>query len=163
MNTIDEAEKTAEQLKQLIEKTGNRKFLRHYHHLMGTISLAHGRIPDAEQEFLAAISGLSSHMYTFYYHSLFVEALASVYYKTQDSAKAQREYERIMSFPYGRIHFGDIYAKSFYILGKINDENGSKSKAIEHFQKFLDLWKDADPGIAELKDARKRLAGLVDN
>jgi len=32
------------------------------------------------------------------------------------------------------------------------------NKAIEHYEKFLDLWNAADPGIAE--DVRKRLAGL---
>jgi hypothetical protein len=33
-------------------------------------------------------------------------------------------------------------------------------KAIEHYTKFLSLWKDADPGKAEVEDARERLVGL---
>jgi len=45
-------------------------------------------------------------------------------------------------------------------MGKILEQQGNKTKAIEHYEKFLDLWKDADPGIAEVDDARKRLAGL---
>ncbi len=57
--------------------------------------------------------------------------------------------------------YGDIYAKSFYMLGKIYEQKGWKGKAIERYEKFLKLWKDADPGIAEVEDAKKRLAGLL--
>jgi hypothetical protein len=37
---------------------------------------------------------------------------------------------------------------------------GETANAFEHYEKFLFLWKDADPGNAEVKDAKKRLAGL---
>ncbi|NOR21877.1 MAG: hypothetical protein GQ476_04225 [Candidatus Aminicenantes bacterium] len=40
--------------------------------------------------------------------------------------------------------------------GNIHNE----TKAIEHYEIFLDLWKDADPGIAEVADAREKLTGL---
>ncbi len=46
------------------------------------------------------------------------------------------------------------------MLGKIYEEKGWKGKAIEHYEKFLDLWRNADPGITEVEDAKKRLAGL---
>jgi hypothetical protein len=52
----------------------------------------------------------------------------------------------------GRISFGLENLASDY-----------KTIAIEHYEKFLNLWKDADPGIAEVEDARKRLVGLQDN
>jgi len=74
--------------------------------------------------------------------------------------RAIEEYQRILSLTTGRVYYGDIYAKSFYMLGRIYEEKGWKGKAIENYEKFLDLWKDADPGIAEVEDARKRLAGL---
>jgi hypothetical protein len=35
-----------------------------------------------------------------------------------------------------------------------------KEKAREHYEKFLDLWKDADPGIQEVSEAKKQLAAL---
>ena len=46
------------------------------------------------------------------------------------------------------------------MLGKICEEQDNKIKAIEYYEKFLDLWKNADPGIVEVEDEKKRLAGL---
>jgi hypothetical protein len=31
---------------------------------------------------------------------------------------------------------------------------------VKHDKKFLSLWKDADPGVAEVEDVRERLAGM---
>jgi DNA-binding SARP family transcriptional activator len=53
-----------------------------------------------------------------------------------------------------------ILDMSCYMLGKSYEQQGNQAKAIEHYEKFLSLWKDADPGIAEVDDARERLAGL---
>jgi hypothetical protein len=39
-------------------------------------------------------------------------------------------------------------------------QDTQKAKPIEHYEKFLSLWKDTDPGIAEVEDEKKRLAGL---
>ncbi len=37
-------------------------------------------------------------------------------------------------------------------------QKGRNAKDVEHYEKFLTLWKDAYPGIAE--DVRKRVDGL---
>ncbi len=45
-------------------------------------------------------------------------------------------------------------------LINFNHITGQKAKSIEFYEKFLDFWKDADLGIVEVEDARKRLARL---
>jgi len=43
------------------------------------------------------------------------------------------------------------------------EEKGWERKAIEHYEKFLELWKNADSGVAEEEDARSRLAVLKES
>ncbi|MBN4072349.1 tetratricopeptide repeat protein [bacterium AH-315-F03] len=47
-----------------------------------------------------------------------------------------------------------------YELGKAYEASGWKKKAVEQYEKFLNIWRDADEGILALKDARERLAKL---
>jgi len=90
----------------------------------------------------------------------FINSLALAHYKAGNLDKARDNYQWITTLTTGRQNFGDIYAKSFYMLGKIHEEKGLKEKAIEHYEKFLALWKDADPGITEVTDAKNRLSSL---
>jgi len=75
--------------------------------------------------------------------------------------KARGEYERITTLTAGPRDSGDIYARAYSMLGKIAERQGDRARAIENYHKFLDLWKDADPELPEVEDARKRLAGLA--
>jgi tetratricopeptide (TPR) repeat protein len=130
--SMDEAQKAAYELKELIEEGMNKNL----------------------------IPFQNSAVYSIHGQALFISPLALAHYKSGDLEKAREEYEKIPTLTTGRLFYGDIYAKSFYMLGKIYEEQGDTAKAVEHYEKFLDLWKDADPGIAEVTDAWKRLAGL---
>lgn len=46
------------------------------------------------------------------------------------------------------------------LWSKIYKDKGKVRKAIEHYDKFLYLWKDADPGIPEIIDAKKCQSAL---
>lgn len=160
MKSKGEPQKTADELKELIENGINRKALRLYYHLIGMIELEKENFSKAIESFNQALILLPSQFNPDDGQALFIDPLAFAYYKAGDYEKAGQEYERIIQLTTGRLFYGDIYAKSFYMLGKIYEEKDMQRQAIEHYVKFLDLWKDADPGIAEVEDVKNRLAEM---
>jgi serine/threonine protein kinase/tetratricopeptide (TPR) repeat protein len=89
-----------------------------------------------------------------------LDNLARAYYEAGNLERAAEEFELITTLTWGRINDGDIYAKSFYMLGKIYEQMGKKREARKNYERFLDLWKNADSGLPEVEDARARLAAL---
>ena len=164
MKSFDDALKTAEELKSLIEKGINTKELHWYEYLIGLIDLGKKEYPQAADLLSRACGRLDFEYYggDVSEYARFFDALARALYESGDLDKARKEYDKITLLTFGRFFHGDIYAKAYYMLGKIAEQQGDKARAAENYRKFLDLWKDADPGLPEVEDARKRLAGLKD-
>jgi serine/threonine protein kinase/tetratricopeptide (TPR) repeat protein len=159
-NSIDEALIIADELKKSVEKEIYKKRIKYYHYLVAIVALKRENFDKAREHLEKAISLLPFQMESLNVHAFFMEPLAYSYYKIGDMDRSKKTYKDITNLTIGRLYWGDIYAKSFYMLGKICEEQGDTAKAIEHYEKFLNLWKDADPGIPEVEDARERLAGL---
>ncbi len=160
MESLDEAMGAADALKELIDGGLHEKAERYYLNLIGMIELKRKNFQMAIQYFKQAVALLPSQLDPGYGQALFIEPLALAYFESEDFDGAQKEHERIVSLSTGRLLYGDIFAKSLYMLGKIYEQKRMQDEAIEHYEKFLSIWSEADPSITEIIDARKRLTAL---
>jgi tetratricopeptide (TPR) repeat protein len=90
------------------------------------------------------------------------DVLARTYYQNNELEKAIAEYERLITFDPNSKDRSLINPVYHYLLAELYEEKGFKDKAIEQYEKFLDIWKDADEDLPELIDAKTRLARLKD-
>jgi serine/threonine protein kinase/Flp pilus assembly protein TadD len=160
MDSLVEAQKTTEELRNLIQNSLYKKSIRYYHQLLGLIELKKANYPEAIDFFKKAIALLPYPSSWREEIGIYMYYLAFAYYESGDLDKAREEFKKIVAMTNGRLYWGDMYAKSFYMLGKICEAQNDRIKAIENYEKFLELWKDADPVFNEVDDARERLAGL---
>jgi tetratricopeptide (TPR) repeat protein len=166
MRSRSRAQRTAGELKTAIEGWSHQKEIRRYHHLMGMIELDRKKYSEAIDHLETALTLLPSECsqwtsgHILNNHSLYMDSLALAYYRSGDLERAVEQYEKITTLSTGRLYFGDIYAKSFYMLGRIYQQLRENQKAEDYYNKFLALWLNADADISEVSDAQKRLSGL---
>ena len=165
MKSLDQAQRTAGELGVLIDHGLNKEDRQAQEYLLGQIEFEKKNYQKAADLFGKACSRINFE--AGYWgeigegaHAPWLERLARAFYESGNLAKARETYEKVTLLTTGRFDHGDLYAKAFYMLGKIAERQGDRSRARDNYRKFLDLWKDADPGLPEVEDARRRLAGL---
>lgn len=160
MGRIEEAKRIGQQVRQLIERESAPKRMRRYEHLMGQIALAEGRTDQAIRHFEQAISLLPGQRENNDEQAFYYDGLAAACYQGGLWPRAMETYRAILSLTTGRLTWGDIYARSYYWLGKIYQKIGNSAEAAVHYENFLELWKNADAGMPEVADAKTQLEAV---
>ena len=87
--------------------------------------------------------------------------MAEAYLQSDKLGEAVTELEGALSrYDEVRVRTPISSVKAHYLIGMAYERSGWTDKAIEQYETFLDIWKDADPGIASVEDANARLSRL---
>jgi serine/threonine protein kinase/Flp pilus assembly protein TadD len=151
---IAEAEEVVRALKKDIEEK-NPALMYSYWLALGTIEQAKGNTNTAvTYKEKAAEETPSPPFYVRFF-------LARAYLESGRLGEAVAKLEKALSrYDENRAYFPIWAVKAHYLLALAYEKSGWSKKAIEKYEEFLEIWKHADPGIAEVEDARTRLKRL---
>jgi len=88
------------------------------------------------------------------------DVAARAYYKRGDIDRAILQYEQLIDPDSNKRGRSLIRPTWHYALANLYEEKGQEAKAVEQYEKFLHIWKNADADRPKLIDAKKRLAKL---
>ena len=136
-----------------------------YHALEGEISLAAGDLPAAEKHFLQGLPRLKMPHYGHrplnqVWCGFSRDGLARVK-KEHDDLNAAIELYLDLITPGIASKWTLPFEPRFLLeLARLYDETGDAASAREHYRRFLEYWKDADPKLPEVEEAQSRLSKL---
>jgi tetratricopeptide (TPR) repeat protein len=123
-----------------------------FHRLKGEIELARQQYEEALDSF-----GLVANL-----KEIQVEdCLALAYFKSGNVDKAIEKYREFIQKKDALGHEAqEPWILAHYQLGILYEKKGDQAEAVKALERFLEIWKDADPDIPEVVDAKRRLERL---
>lgn len=132
--------------------------------LEGEIALAAGNLAAAEAAFLASEPefkpSVSDRIDPFFSNLPFRDGLARVKAARGDLKGAIEIYRQLITPDISQKWTTILEPRFVFELAKLLEQSGDRAGAREQYERFLTLWKGADPGLAELQEARRRLKQL---
>jgi tetratricopeptide (TPR) repeat protein len=125
------------------------------HQILGTIALGEKRYDEAIREYRASDVGVC--------RTCALPDLGRAYDLAGQADSAIAVFNRYLTLPgFDRSGQDQTYlAGTYKRLGELYEAKGDRTKAIEHYRKFIDLWKNADRELQpKVEEARQRLTAL---
>ena len=159
-NKVREAERTLEDMRaslgDLLAASGisrsNQSDQASFHRLKGEIEMARGRYEDALGSF-AMVENLRETQVD--------DGPALAHFKSGNVEKAIERFRALLKEDQLGGEAQEGWVLAHYRLGMLFEKKGDAAEAAKYYGQFIEIWKDADPDLAEVADARKRLAGLT--
>jgi len=89
-----------------------------------------------------------------------MESLANAYWKLGNREEAARNYQKLVETPRLGAESQEDWILAHYQLGRIYQQAGDDTQARQYYEKLLAIWKDGDPDLPAVVDARKQLVRL---
>jgi len=120
--------------------------------------LLNGEIALARQQFEEAINsfGMAANLQSL----LLEDSLALAYFRNGNLDKSIEKYQEFLQVDVLGYEGQELWILAHYQLGRLYEQKGETAEAVKFYERFLDIWKDADPGFPEVEDAGKRLTRL---
>jgi len=151
---VKEAEAVLQALKKDVEGK-NKTGMDNYWRGLGIVALLTGDSKNAVTYLEKGIKEAPSPLFEARYF------LAQAYLESGKIGEAVTELEKaLLRYDENRAVYAIWSVKAYYLLGLAYEKSGWNNKAIESYETFLDIWKNADPGIPEVADAKERVKKL---
>jgi tetratricopeptide (TPR) repeat protein len=126
----------------------------------GLVAYERGRYREAAAALEKAAASLPAGFPAAVYEPIVFLYLGLAREKAGDPAGAAAAFRAITAEKAYRMLFGDVFPLAVLGEARVSETLGRRADAIDGYRRFLELWRNADPGRPEVEEARAHLGAL---